>query len=238
MKELEDSPYFPAWLRNFQTEFIGFVVARFGVYKTFTDFMRSLNLPEKPMFDLCSGSGEPALTIFRESGCFSQLTLSDKFPNEQAVPADRAVYCPESTDVLEMAFGPQACYTMFNAFHHFSASDKRKIVRRLQASGANGFFVELLEPTLICMLKVLFMTTVGALLLTPFIRPFSFRRLLFTYILPVNIVTITYDGIVSVCKSVSARGYRRLFKPFGDSVRVIRLKKGLTPLVVIQIAAA
>jgi hypothetical protein len=88
------------------------------------------------------------------------------------------------------------------------------------------------------MLKVLFMTTAGTLLLTPFIRPFSFRRLLFTYVLPLNIITITYDGIVSVCRSTSAGGYQKMFEPFGEAVRVIRLKKGLTPLVVIQIAAA
>jgi hypothetical protein len=82
MKELEDHSWFPPVLRNFQTEFIGFVVANFNVYDDFIQHLKSLSLPVQSMTDLCSGSGEPAISIFRKSICFSHLYLSDKFPTD------------------------------------------------------------------------------------------------------------------------------------------------------------
>ena len=39
------------------------------------------------------------------------------------------------------------------------------------------------------------------LLLTPAIRPFSFRRLLFTYLIPVVPPAVMWDGIVSVLRT-------------------------------------
>ena len=235
MKELEDFPHFPALLRNFQTEFIGFVVVRFNVYRAFIKYINSLSLPRQPMTDLCSGSGETAIHIFKESNCCSHLILTDKFPNKIPVSDDKISYLPQSVDVLEMEFQPGACYTIFNAFHHFKAEDKLKIARKILASRSRSFFVEILEPSIVCLLKVLFIATIGNLLLTPFIHPFSFKRLFFTYIIPVNIVTITYDGIVSVFKSCTVKGYRKLFESYGDSIKVFKLRKGLSPLIVIQI---
>jgi len=234
MKELEDLPYFPSWLRNFQTEFIGYVVMRFQVYRPFIKYIRSLSLPPQPMIDLCSGSGQPAIHIFKESPCFDHLTLSDKFPNT-VFQADNITYLPHSMDVIEMEFQSGACYTMFNALHHFKDEDKLKIAQKMVASGSSCFFVEILEPHLLCCIKVLLMTTIGNLLLTPFIKPFSFARLLFTYIIPINILTITYDGVVSVFKSGSVNQYKKLFSSFGHSIQVFKLGKAAIPLVVIQI---
>ncbi len=234
MNELEDLPYFPSLLRNFQTEFIGFVVVRFNVYRAFIKYIRSLSPPLQPMIDLCSGSGEPAIHIFKKSNCFSHLILSDKFPN-RLFNADKISYVPNSMDVLEMEFHSGVCYTMFNAFHHFNDEDKLKIAQKIIASGSQSFFVEILEPNIVCLLKVLFITTVGNLLLTPFIRPFSFTRIFFTYIIPVNIFTITYDGIVSVFKSRTIKQYRKLFVGYEDSIKVFKLEKDFSTLIVIQI---
>jgi hypothetical protein len=73
------------------------------------------------------------------------------------------------------------------------------------------------------------------LVFTPFIRPLSLRRIFFTYILPVNLITITYDGIISVLKSRTADQYRSLFAEHGASVEVTRLTEGITPLIVVHI---
>ncbi|HEU4495901.1 MAG TPA: hypothetical protein VFR70_02505 [Flavobacterium sp.] len=235
MKELEDSPHFPAWLRNFQTEFIGFVVVHFRIYSAFVDYLRLQRLPKLPMADHGSGSGEPAVHIFKESGCFSKLTLNDKFPNSNFKNAENITYCQTPVDVLDLAFRSGICYTLFNVFHHFDVREKLKLVSSVKEAGAHGFFVEILEPTLLCLLKVLLMTTAGTLLLTPFLRPFSFRRLLFTYIFPINVFTIVYDGTISVFKSTSLSSYQKLFAHFGDVVRVRKLKKGLGSLIVIHI---
>ena len=235
MKELEDFPHFPTLLRNFQTEFIGFVVVRFNVYRAFIKYINSLTLPRLPMIDLCSGNGEAAIHVFKESNYFSHLILSDKFPNKIPLNDHKISYLAQSADVLEMKFQPGVCYTMYNAFHHFKDEDKRKVAQKINEVGARSFFVEILAPNLACLLKVLFITTVGNLLLTPLIRPFSFKRIFFTYIIPVNILIITYDGIVSVFKSRTVNEYRKLFVSYGDSIKVFKLRKYFSSLIVIQV---
>ena len=238
MKELEDYYWFPSVLRNFQTEFIGFVVDRFRVYDVFIQHLKTIPLSKLPMTDLCSGSGEPAIGIFRKSNCFSRLKLSDKFPSALNINDDNIYYEVQSTDVLEMEFKPGTYYTMFNAFHHFTDEEKVKITQDIQNSGSTAFIVEILEPTFFCLLKIFFTTTLGSLILTPFIRPFSLKRLFFTYIFPINIIAITFDGIVSVLKSRSIKQYQDLFASNEHAIKIFRLKNGLNPLMVIQIIGA
>lgn len=238
MKELEDYYWFPPVLRNFQTEFIGFVVDKFNVYDVFIQHLKEIWLSKQPMTDLCSGSGEPAITIFKKSNCFSHLKLTDKFPNALKINDKNIYYEMQSIDVLEMEFKPGTFYTMFNAFHHFKDKEKVKIVQEIQNSGSTAFIVEILEPTIFCLLKIFFTTTIGSFVLTPFIRPFSLKRLFFTYILPVNILTITFDGIVSVLKSRSVKQYQDLFANNEQAIKIFRIKNGLSPLIVIQIIEA
>lgn len=235
VKELEDYHWFPPVLRNYQTDFIGFLVTRFNVYDVFIQHLKTLRLSMLPMTDLCSGSGEPAISIFRKSNCFSSLKLTDKFPTALKINDTKIFYDLQSTDVLEMEFKPETCYTMFNALHHFTDEEKVTIAQKIQNSGSTAFIVELLEPTVFCLLKIFFTTTIGCLVLTPFIFPFSLKRMFFTYILPVNILTISFDGIVSVLKSRSVKQYQDLFTNKDCAIKIFRLKNGLSQLIVLQI---
>jgi len=238
VKELEDYYWFPPVLRNFQTEFIGFVVDKFNVYDVFIKYLKTLQLSVLPITDLCSGSGEPAIGIFRKSNCFSRLKLTDKFPSALNIHSDNIYYEVQSIDVLDMEFKSGTYYTMFNAFHHFTDEEKVKITQNIHNSGSTAFIVEILEPTIFCLLKICITTTLGSLILTPFIRPFSLKRLLFTYIIPINIITITFDGIVSVLKSRSVKHYQDLFANNEQAIKICRLKNGLNPIIVVQIIGA
>ncbi len=223
MLELEDYTWFPTLFRKFQMDFIGFVVTKFNFYDVFIKHLRNKNSRPQPMFDLCSGSGEPAITIFKKSNCFSELILSDKFPSNNSI---------KNVDVLNMLFEKNNCYTMFNAFHHFTDEQKKEIVLHIQKTGAKCYFVEILEPSLLFILKVCMLTIVANLFITPFIRPFSILRLIFTYIIPINIFTITYDGVISVLKSRTVQQYKQILP---EGIQVYRLKKRLSSLVVIEI---
>ncbi|MES2617058.1 MAG: hypothetical protein V4613_04215 [Bacteroidota bacterium] len=233
LKELEDYEWFPAVLRNYQTDYIGFIVSAFSIYQPFIDKLQSTTLPHK-MFDLCSGSGEPAYSIFCKSKAWSSFTASDKFPRPVHFANQAAKYLQHSTDVMEMAFNSENTYTMFNAFHHFSEAQQISIINRMTQSNAKAYFVEILEPGLWFSFKILFTTTVGQVLLMPFVKPFSLKRLLFTYIIPINIITIATDGLISVFKSKSVEQYQLRFKQFGDTVRIYRLQKGFRTQIVIE----
>ncbi len=235
MKELEDHDWFPQIFRQYQTDYIGFVVARFNIYQPFVHYLREQGGLPPVMHDLCSGSGEPAISIFQQSGLFSQLILSDKYPTNNFIPYEHVSYISEPMDALREPFRQGELYTMFNAFHHFTDQEKQKMVADLIASDAKAFFVEILSPSLFTLFKILLATTIGTLVLTPFVRPFSWKRLFFTYIFPVNILTIAFDGITSVMKSLSVRSYRILFNTRIKKVRVFKIKKGLSSLIIVQV---
>lgn len=223
MKELEDYSWFPLILRKFQMDFIGYVVTKFHFYDVFIQHVQKQNLGNPIMYDLCSGSGEPAMYIYSKSKCFNDVLLSDKFPS-----SDNIIFA----DVLDMNFQKGYCYTMFNAFHHFTDEEKIKMIQKIKDSGANAFFVEILEPNFLFFLKVTALTLIGNLFITPFIKPFSLTRILLTYIIPVNLITITYDGIISILKSKSVNQYKELLPNY---VNIFQLKKRLSSLVVIEI---
>ncbi len=63
---------------------------------------------------------------------------------------------------------------MFNAFHHFKDADKIKV---LKSNAPHGILIaEILEPNLFNAIKILFTTTIGQLLLRPFVKPFSILK--------------------------------------------------------------
>lgn len=227
MKELEDFQWFPSFLRNYQTDYIGFVTNLMGTYRPFISYIKSKSKLNRNLTDLCSGSGAPALALFGNAGHFKSIMLTDKYPNESI----RVPYA--TSDVTTRGFTKDCCYTMFNAFHHFSDEEKTDLVNKLRQAGTHAWIVEIIQPTVYSLLKVLVTSTIGCLLLTPFVRPFSWKRLLFTYVLPVNLFTITYDGIISVYKSRTLKDYQMLLDHTG--AKVFRLGNCIIPLVVIEI---
>jgi hypothetical protein len=213
MKELEDYDWFPPVLRRFQTEFIGQLVAWTQIYQPLVQHLEQYlqKHPDSTIIDLCTGDGTPILYVTKRLNGAVPVVLTDKFPHlqPQDVPASVQV-CTTPFDVLDTTFEPHRIYTMFNAFHHFSQQEQLLILKRLQASGSPFMLVEILQPTLFEALKIAITTTIGQLLLAPFVRPFSGLRLLLTYIFPINLVTVTTDGLISVSKSKSPKMYQHL----------------------------
>lgn len=236
MKELEDYKWFPKKLRQYQADYIGFAAIASGIYNPFISYLRKEQKPGTHMFDLCSGSGEPAISIYRKSGAFSSLTLSDKYPaGEFKRPDPKISYYSASLDASKASFSIGNTYTMFNAFHHLDAKEREQAVGAAKAAGSTAYFVEILEPTVVCGIKIFFGTTIGVLLLMPFVKPFSVGRLFFTYLVPANIITIAWDGLLSVARSKRCTYYRDLFQHFGEAVTVTRFNSVAGPSTMIQV---
>jgi hypothetical protein len=115
----------------------------------------------------------------------------------------------QAVDALAPEDLPDGPVTFFNAFHHFTAEQQLAIVRTLAGRGV--FVFEVLQPNAFVFLKILFTTTIGQLLLTPFVRPFRWSRLFFTYVLPINLVTVPWDGLVSVLRVDTAATLKERF---------------------------
>jgi len=202
--ELEDLPWFPSKLRQMQMEFIGFMVVMFKVYQPLlTVIKQSLAKSNtRNILDLCTGSGEPIRNLVTSDRISDSIILSDLYPCPKIETGD-FIWNVESLNALESHNELSGMRTMFNAYHHFSEQEKLKL---LEIHSQNGIFIaEILQPNIFNLLKIIFTTILGQLVFAPFVKPFSFQRLLFTYLIPINLITITLDGIISVLKSQRPR---------------------------------
>ncbi len=212
LKELEDYAWFPKILRKYQMDFIGFTVAKSKLYESL--FIQT-KIKQETIFDLCSGSGNPAIQLAQVSD--KKVILSDKYPQDQA--------SIKQVDILNYNFDKNYFYTVFNAFHHFDPEQQKTIVKKLQDEAADFIIVEILQPTIVNFIKISLTTTFGQLIITPFIKPFSILRIVLTYLIPINIVTVTYDGLISVLKSKSVTNYKRILYPFMQGPNPIFIDK-------------
>jgi hypothetical protein len=204
--ELEDLPGFPAVLRRQQVEFIGWLVDRFGIYAPVVPLLGAAvaRTGSARVTDLGSGSGGPIHFLARRSELSHvEFLLTDRFPTRSNAALPGVAWHPEPVDALAADLPGDGLLTLFNAFHHFTPEQQRQLVRSHAARGVLIF--EVLQPTVFAFLKILFTTTLGQLLLAPFVRPFRWERLLFTYLLPINLITIPWDGLVSVMRSDHAQ---------------------------------
>ena len=227
IKELEDYNWFPQMFRKFQMEFIGSMIQWASIYQPLITLTNATLNENKvsTIVDLCSGSGLPAIYLQKHLSNNCNTVLSDKFPDKGFVNTSSIIYLKETTDVLLLEPKPATCYTMYNALHHFSDNDKVAIINKLRIANAPFIFAEILEPNLLTLLKIIFTTTVLQLLTTPFVQPFSFLRLFFTYVVPINLFTITYDGVISVFKSRTVEQYKNLVVPFSNKNLEITVNK-------------
>jgi hypothetical protein len=200
--ELEDLPGFPAVLRRQQVEFIGWLVHRFGIYASAVPLLQEAlsRSGAAQVTDLGSGSGGPIHYLASRPGLeHVRILLTDRYPTPTAITLRNVDWHPLPVDALEPNAPGHGLLTLFNAFHHFTPVQQVQLV---QLHAPRGLLVfEVLQPTVLSFLKILTTTTIGQLLLAPFVRPFRWERLLFTYILPINLVTIPWDGLVSVLRS-------------------------------------
>ncbi|MGF2412920.1 hypothetical protein [Ferruginibacter sp.] len=214
IKELEDYSWFPQTLRRWQMEFIGSIAVWIKLYQPLAPVLQQIIKENKiiALQDLCSGSGIPAVYIHNALIPKIPMLLTDKFPDTSFVNKPGIAYSLHAVDVLEVATVQDTVYTMYNAFHHFSAAQQKELVQNMANKQATFLIAEILEPGLLNCIKIFFTTTFIQLLTAPLLQPFSFARLFFTYIVPVNLFTVTYDGIVSVLKSKTAKQYEQLLK--------------------------
>jgi hypothetical protein len=106
----------------------------------------------------------------------------------------------------------------------------------MKEARASCIIAEVLEPTWICFLQV----TLAAFIVQPLtawaIQPLSIVRMITTYIIPVQLITVAWDGWLSVLKSKSLSQYKALVNDLADnqySIEVKRIKQLRGNLIVI-----
>lgn len=205
--ELEDLAWFPGTIRDLATDYLHFMQDRFALHKPVVPLVRDLleRSEATQIIDLCSGGGGPVLAIFESllaAGLQVPITLTDKYPNTEAFSRYAAnhpegiFYRPDSVDATNVPSELTGLRSVFNAFHHFNPLAARAVLESaVQARQPIGIF-EIPERSLVMMIPFWF-TPLFVAAATPFIRPFRWKRLLWTYPIPLIPLTCWWDGLIS-----------------------------------------
>ncbi|ALI98196.1 hypothetical protein [Rufibacter tibetensis] len=210
--ELEDQAWFPHVVRQGMMDVLRFMITAIGIYKPIVPFLAKglAHRQHNQLVDLCSGAGGGIQQVWRElekqMGQSVTITLTDKFPNLEAYQylahqSNGALRFEErSVDATAVPPFMPGFRTVFSAFHHFRPQTATAIladaVRQNQGigvfEGAGKRWHELL--------LVWFVFPWIILLITPFIRPFTWSRLFFTYLVPLIPLGTIWDGTVSLLR--------------------------------------
>lgn len=97
----------------------------------------------------------------------------------------------------------QGFRTLFSSFHHFRSREARAILADAveQKQGIALFEVVQRHPRAIVLLVTI---PLMVLVVTPFIRPFRWSRLLWTYVVPAVPAVVLFDGTISCLRAYTA----------------------------------
>jgi hypothetical protein len=214
--EFHDQPWFPSLLRDYVTDALQFGFSLFNVYAPVVPLLRRAieATASQSIVDMCSGAGGPWLRLSkaldsRKSSADAptlQICLTDKYPNlaafekVRAASAGRISFYSGSVDAANVPRELHGLRTMFTAFHHFLPDAGCAILQDAVDAGEGIGIFEITRraPSTI---GLTFAFVLALFVCTPWIRPFRWSRLLWTYLLPILPFVLLFDGIVSFVRT-------------------------------------
>ena len=228
--ELHEQAWFPPSLRDGVTDALQFGIRRLRAYAPIIPMLeRAIEATEsRSIVDMCSGGGGPWLDLARQlearraatgngrgNSLDLQILLTDKYPNlrgfenVKAASSARINFYPTSVDALKVPEELQGLRTMFTSFHHFPPDEARAIIQNAVDAGKCIGIFELPRralSTILLTFGFVLMLFVGA----PWIRPFRWSRLLWTYLIPIVPIALLFDGVVSCLRSYRPQELREM----------------------------
>jgi hypothetical protein len=222
--EFTDLSWYPQTFRRIQTDYLQFVATRSSAQKNLVPLLiqglQVANTTE--IVDLCSGGSGPWLILQKQlaqAGYPVKILLTDKYPDSQAVQkwgngfGGEIAYLPEPIDALQVPPCLKGMRTLFEGFHHFKPDQAQAIIcNAVENRAPIGIFEMSLKPPygLPFLLFAPVMTILAYFVLTPFIRPLTWSRLLWTYLIPVVPLITCWDGIISLLRVYSQQDLQKL----------------------------
>jgi hypothetical protein len=219
--EIEDQSWCPRVLRDALTDYLRFVMDRFTPYAPAAPLLaQALDRSRSShVVDLCSGGGGPWVDLLRrlraEGRTALRVQLTDYYPNRAAFARLRdlsggaIVGVNEPVDATDVPPHLAGFLTMFTALHHFRPAVARRILEGAVRQQRGIAVFEITRRSPIDMVGMPFFA-LGVLLFTPFIRPFRWSRLLWTYVIPLVPLMAWWDATVSCLRTYTPDDLREM----------------------------
>lgn len=210
--EFEDLRWFPAFLRDYITDFLQFLSNKANMFKSIVPVIEK-GLEKSGgdrIIDLASGGGGGLLRVNGEllkNNPDVKITLTDFYPNLSAFEYTQKQsgnfdYIATPVDARKVPEKLKGLRTQFLSFHHFRPDDARQILQNAVDTQSAIAIFEGQERSLPSIVAMVF-SPISVLLTTPMIRPFKWGRITFTYLIPVVPLVTLWDGIVSSLRTYS-----------------------------------
>ena len=233
--EFEDFGWFPGWLRVCMTNLIVILQKIIGVPELLANMIADI-LKKKSLssiVDLGSGSGgamPEVMDSLHEIEGLEQvmLTMTDLFPNDQMLKKfntdalDKISYLESSVDATNIATAPEGLKTMVNCFHHMPPKKARAILESAQRTNEPLLIYEMADnniPLLIWWLLLpisLIVLIIMVLFMTPFVKPLTWRQIVFTYLIPIIPICYAWDGQASLPRMYTLKDLDHLLEGLGS----------------------
>jgi hypothetical protein len=219
--EFEDQAWLPAPFRNYLTETLRYQVTKYGTYAPAVGKIRDAVLRAgcDQIVDLCSGAGGPQLQIREalknEHGLRISVVMTDRFPNTKLIEQLRhariegVTYLTDPIDAASVPADLKGLRTLFTSFHHLGPGSALALLQKAVEDRAPIAVFEFTERKFLNLIGAL-LSPVALLFQTPWITPFSWGRLLWTYLLPVIPMMNMWDCAVSHLRSYTLVELQRL----------------------------
>lgn len=240
--ELEDQTWFPDVLRDAGTAYLRKVAELTGqpawMQPILADLLRRSG--ETQLIDLCSGGGGPLPRIvasLRAEGIPASALLTDRHPNRRALlhsaseGGEWIACCDDPIDATRVPATLLGVRTLFNAFHHFRPGTARSILADAVACRQPIAIFEVVERSPAFLIGILFAPLL-VWALVPFLRPFDWRWIVFTYGIPLIPLFVLWDGFVSGLRVYDVDELERMTASLAASAwewRVGRIRMGRGP---------
>lgn len=220
--EFEDLSWFPNSLRESMTDYLGYVLDKLKFYEPAAPLLEEkMNVLQiNTIIDVCSGSGLPVKSIFPilNKKRTVKFLLTDKFPNLPSYKklkessGGKIDYVKTSVDAMNVPEELQGMRTIFSAIHHFKRDQVKKIIKdTLKKSMPIGIF-DSGDKNIFTVLGIIFIHPIIFFFATPFIKPFRWSRIIFTYLIPIIPVCTVWDGVISILRLYSPKALFKLAK--------------------------
>lgn len=215
--EFEDFSWFPNWTRSSLTKLLNIMNKLMGlsnvVSKLVAKTLKEQNL--NTIVDLGSGAGgvmpEVLNSLHEKHGLKEvNLTMTDYYPNPEAIKKfnsdeDKNIsYHEKSVDATSIGNAPEGLKTMINCFHHMPVDKAKNILQSAQDNKQNLLIFEMAEnkmPLIIWWILLpisLIFVFIMSLFMIPFVKPLTWKDIVFTYLIPIIPITYAWDAQASM----------------------------------------